>query len=137
MRSAISALIGMAIWVVGAALIIASILALNIALPWKLLMGSIGILLTILLVRIDSLEKRLVDLLYFTRCIYIGVEYKRLTPEDNRPAKEILLADIQNEKETERIESEISGRRQISLALWLIYIAVLLIATAIIYQLIT
>lgn len=89
------------------ALLISSIIKINVELPVKIIIALSFVLLIlsiiIISVRMDEVRKLLVQILYFQRVSYIAIERKRLDPEDQTPARDIVVEDMKNEKEEKTI----------------------------------
>jgi len=134
MRQLVGMLIGALAWITGVSAILAAVLVLHIAIPWKLVIVGFGVLLCLLLAQFGALGERLAQLLYFIRCLYISVEYQRLKPEDRTPAKDILGVDVEREKDNDHLNYEPGGRSLPSIIIWIVYAIGVAFTTFVIYE---
>jgi hypothetical protein len=105
----IASIVGTTILFLLTPVLIVSLVKLPFGLEIKLIIFSgflVAILITALLFGVVD---KLTSILMFTRTNYIANETKRLDPDNNQPAMNILKSDLDEEKGLKKLSGEIVG----------------------------
>ncbi len=89
--------------------VLAAFIKSDLDLASKVLMGAAGLMVFGIWFQLSEMNKQLGKVLYFVRVNYIANEMRRLDPDDSRPAKKILRADLEKVLEDEWADDSLRG----------------------------
>jgi hypothetical protein len=90
-------------------IVLAAVIALDVSAAAKILIGAAFGLLALLILGLNELHSVTNKVHVFARLVFISRETQRLNRRDKRPAKEILSADLQQERSDQQIENALTS----------------------------
>ena len=92
-----------------ASAIITALIFVDIPLPFKFIIAGMILFIWLLLKLLFTLYEMLADLILYNRLNFISNEKRRLEPDNQIPAWDILASDLKEEKEFKEIRRVIAG----------------------------